>query len=103
MPTRREKLEAMLSDDPSDTMTRYMLALEWQKEDANDKSLELLEGLMNDAPPYVPAFLMAGQQLAQLDRINDARTAYEAGIKCAQSQGNDHAAGEMSQFLADLS
>lgn len=103
MPSRREKLEAMLQSSPVDQVLRYMLALELEKEGEHERSLELLAQLMQDAVPYVPAFLMAGQQMARLERIEDARACYNAGILQAQQQNNAHAAGEMAGFLAELS
>ena len=103
MASRREKLEAMLQSSPADQMLRYMLALELEKEGEAERSLGLMNSLMQDSTPYVPAFLMAGQQLARLGRIEDARACYSAGIKEAQQQNNSHAAGEMAGFLASLS
>ncbi len=100
--SRREKLEAMLTTTPDDQLLRYMLALELEKAHEHVKSLDLLQSLMHDAPPYVPAFLMAGQQLSGLGRNDDAAAAWRNGITEAQRQGNSHAAGEMSQFLAAL-
>ncbi len=100
--TRRQKLEAMLLASPNDQMLRYMLAMELDKEAAHDRSLELFGSLMNEAPPYVPAFLMAGQLLARLERLEEARSTYRTGILEAQRQGNDHAAGEMNGFLQSL-
>ncbi len=100
--SRKEKLEAMLANDPSDQTLRYMLAMELDKEDNSDRSLELLTSLMRDDKPYVPAFLMAGQQLARLGRIQDAVATYDGGIQQAQLQGDDHAAGEMAQFKQEL-
>ena len=102
MATRREKLEAMLADAPQDAMLRYMLALELEKEAEHDRSLQLFDGLMTDDPAYVPAFLMAGQQLAKLGRTEDARATYRPGIEQARLQGNDHASGEMTGFLLEL-
>lgn len=102
MATRREKIEAMLEDDPQDTFLRYSLAMELDKESENERSLNLLAELTKDATPYVPAFFMAGQQLARLDRVNEARTFLRDGIEEARKQGNAHAAGEMSEFLATL-
>lgn len=102
MPTRREKLEAMLATTPSDQTLRYMLGLEYEKEGQHDKSLELLTALQNDEIPFVPAFLMAGQQLAKLGRNNDAITVYQRGIEEANRQGNNHASNEMQAFLAML-
>ena len=59
-------------------------------------------GLQRDATPYVPAFFMAAQQLARLNRIDEARSALREGISAARQQNNGHAAGEMSEFLAGL-
>jgi predicted Zn-dependent protease len=100
--SRREKIEAMLADEPGDTFLRYSLAMELEKEGANDASLAKLDELTRDEPPYVPAFFMAAQQLAKLSRINEARTYLRGGIEAARAQGNAHAAGEMSEFLASL-
>ena len=102
MASRREKLESMLADDPDDQTLRYMLAMELEKVSDHDRSLDLLQHLMDDESPYVPAFLMAGQQLARLQRTDEAASVYRSGIQQAQQQGDDHAAGEMSQFLTEL-
>lgn len=100
--SRREKIEAMLASDPSDSMLRYMLAMELDKEAEHDQSLELFAGLMEDQPPHVPAFLMAGQQLVKLGRTEEARTVLRDGIEAARAEGNSHAAGEMAEFLTQL-
>ncbi len=100
--SRREKLEAMLVSDPQDQLLRYMLAMELDKEGDNSPSLSYLAGLMGDASPYVPAFLMAGQQLTRLDRIEEAKTAFRAGIDAAQIQGDTHAFEELKRFLSEL-
>ena len=101
-PSRREKIEAMLVDDPADQFLRYSLAMELEKEGQHDRSLAEFGGLMSAAPAYVPAFFMAAQQLARLNRVAEARTALRDGIEHARSAGNTHAAGEMSEFLASL-
>jgi thioredoxin-like negative regulator of GroEL len=101
-PSRRQRVEAMLADDPRDTFLRYSLAMELAKEGEHERSLEGYRGLMADDPPYVPAFFMAGQQLAQIGRIGEARTVLREGIERARQQGEAHAAGEMSEFLAGL-
>lgn len=100
--TRREKLELMLSDEPADQMLRYMLSQELDKEGDHDRSLSLLRSLMDDQPAYVPAFLMAGQQYQRLDRREEARSAFAAGIEAAKRQGDDHARDELTRFLEEL-
>lgn len=101
-PSRRERIEAMLAEEPGDPFLRYSLALELDKEGQHEASLELLAGLRQDESPYVPAFFMAGQQLVRLGRVYDARSVLRAGIEAARSQGDAHAAGEMSEFLSSL-
>jgi len=100
--TRREKIEAMLADDPGDTFLRYSLAMELDKEGAHDESLAKFAELAHDNPPYVPAYFMAGQQLARLGRVDEARTILRDGIAAAHAAGDSHAEGEMNEFLASL-
>jgi predicted Zn-dependent protease len=100
--SRREKIEAMLADDPSDEFLRYSLAMELDKEGSHERSLAEFAALMTATPPYVPAFFMAAQQLARLNRLDEARAALRGGIEQARASGNTHAAGEMSEFLASL-
>lgn len=92
----------MLADDPSDVFLRYSLAMELDKEGQHESSLEKFDELMHEETPYVPAFFMAAQQLARLDRISEARSRLREGVQHARQQGDDHAAGEMSEFLASL-
>lgn len=102
MATRREKIELMLVEEPGDTFLRYSLAMELGKEGDHDASLARLDELTGDETPYVPAYFMAAQQLARLDRVNESRTYLREGIEEARHQGDAHAAGEMSEFLASL-
>ncbi|MCG8584665.1 MAG: hypothetical protein MI757_08140 [Pirellulales bacterium] len=100
--TRRHKIEAMLADDPQDITLRYMLAMELDKDGENKRSLEMFSELRGESPPYIPAFFMAAQQLARLSRIDEARAILRDGIEQARTQGDSHAAGEMSEFLQGL-
>ena len=102
MSGRREKIEAMLADEPTDVFLRYSLAMELEKEGEHDRSLSLLAELSKDEPPYVPAYFMAAQQLTKLERVEEARTYLREGIEVARGAGDSHAAGEMSEFLATI-
>ncbi|MFP6611575.1 MAG: hypothetical protein VB875_09360 [Pirellulales bacterium] len=103
MSSRREQIEAMLADEPQDVFLRYSLAMELKKESRHEDSLGLLRELMAGDPPHVPSSFMAGQQLAGLQRIDEARDVLRQGIDAARRQGDEHAAGEMSDFLNSLS
>jgi hypothetical protein len=100
--SRREKIEAMLVEDPTDTFLRYSFAMELDKESRHEESLATFGQLTKEVPPYIPAFFMAGQQLARLGRTEEARAILRDGIEQARMQGDAHAAGEMSEFLASV-
>ena len=100
--SRRERIEAMLVDDPHDAFLRYSLAMELQKEGDHEASLARLGELVRGAEKYVPAFFMAAQQLVSLARIDEARTSLRDGIEEARRQGDLHAAGEMGELLSQL-
>lgn len=99
MTSRREKIEALLRDDPDDVFLRYSLALELEAAGEWEAGLEILEVLARGAPPYVPAFQMAAQHLVARGRHEEARGTLREGIEEARRQGNLHAAGEMSELL----
>ena len=100
--SRREKIEAMLAEDPGDTFLRYSLAMELRSEGEHQKSLQQLAELINEDPPCVPAFFMAAQQLVDLDRIDEARDHLRRGIDQARAQDDPHAAAEMGELLMAL-
>ena len=97
-----EQIESLLKDSPDDTFLLYALAMELDNCEQHDRSLEIFGTLMQQQPPYVPAFFMSAQQLSRLGRVNEARTNLRNGIEQARSQNDLHAAGEMSEFLASL-
>lgn len=100
--SRREKIEAMLADDPTDTFLRYSLAMELRSEADHVNSLRALAELTAEDPPYVPAFFMSAQQLVELSRLDEAREMLQRGIQAANGQGDAHAAAEMSELLHSL-
>ena len=102
MASRRAQIEALLEEDPSDVFLRYGLALEYEKEGQMQRALEILERLMAEDPPYVPAFHMSGQWHAQAGRLEAARDVLRRGIETARNQGRQHDAAEMSDLLTTI-
>ena len=101
-PSRRQRIEQMLQDDPQDALLRYSLAMEQDKEGDHEQSLAGLRELMRDDPPYVASFFMAAKQLTRLRRVDEARTALRDGIEAARQQSDSHAVSEMSEMLMNL-
>lgn len=102
MPTRREKIEAMLQAEPEDDFLRYSLAIEYDNEGRWEESLKLFAELMQRQPPHVPSFFRCAQMLVRLGRIEEARRLLREGIEVARQQQQLHAAGEMGELLASL-
>ncbi len=99
---RLEQILQLLENDPADTFLRYALAMEYRSLGQSDSAMEQFRQLLNLQPPHVPSFFMLGQLLTELGEIESAREVLRQGIEVARIQGDQHAAGEMSQFLADL-
>lgn len=101
MSTRRQQIEAMLAEDPSDEFLRYGLAMEYVGEGEHVTAVRLLRELiaLNPTKPYVPAYLMAAQSLQKLGQASEAIPLLREGVAAAEKQGNQHAAGEMQGLL----
>lgn len=100
--SRREKIEALLAQEPGDQFLRYGLAVEYDNEGREVDALQLFAGLTADATPHVASFFRGAQLLARLERIDQARDWLRRGIDEARRQGDLHAAGEMGELLASL-
>jgi len=98
---RMEQIEALLADDPADPFLRYGLAMEHASAGNDTAAVDQLSRLIADSP-YVPAFLMAGQILNRLNRVDEACDVLRRGIAAAKEQGNSHAEGEMAALLASI-
>jgi predicted Zn-dependent protease len=100
--SRRDQLEALLAEEPGDIFLRYAIAMECKKEGNPEEAVERMRELTVADPPHVPAFFMAAQYLTELGEIASARTLLREGIEQARRQGDQHAAGEMSEYLQTL-
>jgi len=100
--TRKDKLLALLADDPNDAFARYGLAMEHVSAGDDEQAVAEFRELVQRNPDYVAGHQQLGQALQRLDRAAEARAAWQAGIAQAQRQGNAHAAQEMQGFLALL-
>jgi Flp pilus assembly protein TadD len=100
--TRKERLQAMLVDEPNDPELRYMLAMEHTSEGDDEGALRLFRELFESAPDYLPAYHMAGRTLERLGRLEEARQVLRRGIPVAMKRNDPHAAGEMQGLLESL-
>jgi tetratricopeptide (TPR) repeat protein len=85
-----------------DPFAWYGLAMEYRALSRHDDALATFEALRTRAPDYVPMYLMCGQMLEKMGRIEDARGWLSSGLEAARKKGDAHAAGELETALAAL-
>ena len=100
--TRREQLEALLTEEPNDSFLRYGLAMEYVSQGDDAGAVLRFAELFAATPDYMPGYMQGGQALGRLGRVEEARETFRRGIAMAQQQGNHHAAEEMQEMLENL-
>src|SRR5215472_953789 len=100
--SRKQQIEEMLADDPNDPFLRYGLAMEYVGAGQDEEAVRCFRELIETTPDYVPGYMQAGRALARLNRLEEARAVFEAGIAAARQKGDLHAAEEMAGFLEGL-
>src|SRR5438128_11225202 len=100
--SRREMLEQILRENPSDAFARYGLAMEFANVGDSAAALQEFEQLLAAHPDYTAGYFMAAQTLAKGGRLEDARKYLTDGIASAARTGNQHAQSEMQGMLDSL-
>jgi tetratricopeptide (TPR) repeat protein len=100
--SRKQQIEEMLAEDPTDAFLRYGLAMEYVSAGQEEEAIRCFGELLRATPDYVPAYMQQGRALTRQDRIAEARTIYQKGITIARQKGDQHAADEMTRFLEEL-
>jgi protein involved in temperature-dependent protein secretion len=96
-------LTEILGMNPRDAFARYGLAMEYAgRGDFHDAFVQF-ELLLEANPDYTPGYQMYAQTLVKAGRMDDAVIQLRRGMDCALRVNNQHALGEMSQLLEDIS
>jgi predicted Zn-dependent protease len=95
-------LNEILTQDPTNTLARYGLAMEYANSGQTDRAMEEFQKLLAANPDYAAAYFMAAQTLAKANRIEEAKTMLQDGIAAAQRKGDSHAQAEMQAMLEEL-
>lgn len=102
MSKRLEFLLALTSSEKGDAFAWYGLAMEYRSLSRLDESVATFEKLRARSPEYLPMYLMCGQALASVGRVEDAREWFSAGIGVARKVGNEHSRSELEGALEAL-
>ena len=95
-------LKEILAMDPGNAFARYGLAMEYVNQGQVEIGLAEFDALIAANADYVPAYQMAAQTLAKVERIPEAIARLKVGIESARRAGNSKALSEMQGMLDEL-
>jgi len=103
MPANRlEILRNLVTKNPGDSRTRYMLAMELANSGELEAAVAEYRAIIEADASYIPAYFHCGQALAKLGRIDEAREVYRQGIEACDRAGDSHTREEIEDALAAL-
>ena len=100
---RIEQLKSFLELDPSDSFTRFALALEYLKSDNTHLAEELFVHIIRQEPEYVGVYYHLGKLYELKGKFELASSTYVRGIDVATTASDIHAANELREALLGIS
>lgn len=97
--TRKEQIQAMLAEQPSDTFLQYALAIEIAKTGDIITAIQHTTKLLKQTPDYLGAYYQLGKWYEAIQDFEAAINTYQQGIKLAATQNNTKAKNELEQAL----
>ena len=100
MPSNRlEILKNMVAEKPTDSFSRYGLAMEYANTGDLEQAVVEYEALLSFNPGYAAAYYHGGQAFEKLGRLDDARAIYRRGLEATRSSGDMHTNSELQAAL----
>jgi predicted Zn-dependent protease len=100
MATRIDTFRQMLEADPENTMVRFGLANECLKAERFEEAMAALTDYLKRADDEGAAYGMLARALERVGRREDARRAYEEGIRAAEGHGHPSMAEDYRMTLS---
>ena len=97
--SRLEILQNMVEQKPTDSFSRYGLAMEYANTGSLDKAIAEYETLLSFNPDYAAAYYHGGQTFEKLGRLDDARALYRRGLEATRRTGDAHTNSELQAAL----
>ena len=97
-----ERFEAMLAQGQDNALLRFSLGNAYLQQGDMARAVEHLRIALKHDPGYSAAWKALGNALVKDNHIAAAITAYQDGIRTAESKGDIQAAKEMRVFLKRL-
>ncbi len=103
MPTDRlEMLKNLVDQNPVDSRTRYMLAMELVNSGDLEGAVDQYARINESDPDYIAAYFHRGQTLERLNRADEAKSVYRVGIEACSRTGDEHSQSELKEALEAL-
>jgi tetratricopeptide (TPR) repeat protein len=96
------KLAQQVKEDPSDSFSKFALALELLKLDQVQKALSLFKNIISNDPEYSGVYYHLGKLYEQLGENNLALKCYNDGIIVTTRLKDIHARSELQGALINL-
>ena len=97
-----DSLEALLAGGTDNAALRVALATRYLAAGMAERAVEHARAAVDRDADYSAAWRVLGKALSAADRDDEARQAYEQGVKVAERRGDQQAAKEMRVFLKRL-
>jgi Tfp pilus assembly protein PilF len=97
-----EKLKSFLISSPDDPFLKHALALEYIKENDDQRARELFLEVLSQDPSYVGTYYHLARLLERAGEMDSAKTWYEKGMAAAKQAGDQHAYNELQAAYEDL-
>jgi Flp pilus assembly protein TadD len=95
-------LLASVEEEPEDPLGHYLLGTEYAALHRYDEAAASFRRAIEYKPDYTAAFRDLGKALREAGRIEEARSAFEAGLAVADQTHDVQTGKEMRVFLARL-
>ncbi len=105
MPEKSEKMKTLARNikvNPSDSFSKFALALEFLKQDEVKRAKLLFEDVYKNDPEYVGVYYHLGKLCERLELTDRAKKIYREGIKIAKQQKEKRTHKELTEALAEL-
>jgi tetratricopeptide (TPR) repeat protein len=96
---RLEILKNLVAQNPSDSFSRYGLAMAHAAAGDYAQAVEEYRQLLEINPKYVAAYYHSGQALEKLGKRDEAREIYRRGIDISTQTGDTHTRSELEAVL----
>lgn len=99
---RISNFKIYIAQTPDDPFPRYGLAMEYRSMGQIEKAQIVFDELVERFPDYVATYLMAGSNLAELGRTDEALVMFERGVRMSTRKGDMHTKNELQAALDNL-